>query len=158
MLTLTDDEKAEARGTDPRAAAIIDRCDDMPPELWGRLHGAIRSLRPASREFDAPAVSAAEVPWWEPAVDEAVDPWSDSVMVGDTVVRSRTRVIVHPSHRADAQDLFYDGMRGTVAGVFRDADDEVHVALSLDDDPATEILEMQRTFRFFRTDEIEIVS
>jgi hypothetical protein len=33
----------------------------------------------------------------------------------------------------------------------------VHVALSLDDDPATEILEMQRTFRFFSTDEIEIV-
>ena len=28
VLTLTDDEKSEARGTDPRAAAIIDRCDD----------------------------------------------------------------------------------------------------------------------------------
>ncbi|HEY6532566.1 MAG TPA: hypothetical protein VIY72_09690, partial [Acidimicrobiales bacterium] len=26
VLTLTDDEKAEARGTDPRAAAIVDRC------------------------------------------------------------------------------------------------------------------------------------
>ena len=40
VLTLTDDEKAEARGTDPRAAAIVDRCDDMPPEVWARLHGA----------------------------------------------------------------------------------------------------------------------
>ena len=28
VLTLTDDEKAEARATDPRAAAIVDRCDD----------------------------------------------------------------------------------------------------------------------------------
>ena len=46
VLTLTDDEKAEARGTDARAAAILDRCDAMPPEVWGRLHGAIRSLRP----------------------------------------------------------------------------------------------------------------
>ena len=46
VLTLTDEEKAEARGTDPRAAAIIDRCDDMPPEIWARLHGAVRSLRP----------------------------------------------------------------------------------------------------------------
>ncbi len=27
IMTLTDDEKAEARGTDPRAAAILDRCD-----------------------------------------------------------------------------------------------------------------------------------
>ena len=48
VLTLTDDEKAEARRTDPRAAAIVDRCDDMPPELWSRLHGAIRSLGPAA--------------------------------------------------------------------------------------------------------------
>ena len=46
VMTLTDDEKAEARGTDPRAAAIIDRCDDMPDEIWSRLHGAVRSLRP----------------------------------------------------------------------------------------------------------------
>ncbi len=46
VLTLTDDEKAEARGTDRRAAAIVDRCDDMPPEVWARLHGAVRSLRP----------------------------------------------------------------------------------------------------------------
>ena len=45
-MTLTDDEKAEARGTDARAAAIIDRCDDMPDEIWARLHGAVRSLRP----------------------------------------------------------------------------------------------------------------
>ena len=36
VLTLTDEEKAEARGTDARAAAIVDRCDDMPPEVWAR--------------------------------------------------------------------------------------------------------------------------
>ena len=44
---MTDEEKAEARGTDRRAAAIVDRCDDMPPEVWERLHGAVRSLHPA---------------------------------------------------------------------------------------------------------------
>ena len=31
VMTMTDDEKAEARATDPRAAAIIDRCDAMTP-------------------------------------------------------------------------------------------------------------------------------
>jgi hypothetical protein len=44
-LTLTDEEKAEARATDPRTAAIVDRIDAMPPEMFGKLHGAIRSLR-----------------------------------------------------------------------------------------------------------------
>ncbi|MFD0743673.1 hypothetical protein ACFQ1L_19025 [Phytohabitans flavus] len=47
-LTLTDAEKREARATDPRAAAIADRVDAMPPEVLDRLHGAIRSLRPAA--------------------------------------------------------------------------------------------------------------
>ena len=47
-MTLTDDEKLDARATDPRAAAIVDRVDDFAPEIFERLHGAIRSLRPAA--------------------------------------------------------------------------------------------------------------
>jgi hypothetical protein len=45
-LTLTDEEKREARATDPRAAAIIDRVDTIPQDAFERLHGVIRSLRP----------------------------------------------------------------------------------------------------------------
>ena len=45
IMTLTDEEKAEARATDARAAAIIDAVDNLPPELYERLHGAIRSLQ-----------------------------------------------------------------------------------------------------------------
>ena len=46
-LVLTEEEKAEARATDPRAAAVVDAVDAMPPEIWERLHGAIRTLHPA---------------------------------------------------------------------------------------------------------------
>ena len=45
-LTLTDEEKAEARATDPRAAAVIDRVDAMPDDALQRLHGAIRPVAP----------------------------------------------------------------------------------------------------------------
>ena len=45
-LTLTDEEKREARDTDPRAADLIDRLDHLPPEMLERMHGAIRYLRP----------------------------------------------------------------------------------------------------------------
>jgi hypothetical protein len=44
-MALTEAEKREARATDERAAAIIDRVDSMPPELLDRLHGAVRYLR-----------------------------------------------------------------------------------------------------------------
>ncbi|MGH2721841.1 MAG: hypothetical protein ACRDJO_09590, partial [Actinomycetota bacterium] len=52
VLTLTDAEKAEARATDERARAIIDRADNMPPEVFEKLHGAIRYLKktPAASE------------------------------------------------------------------------------------------------------------
>ncbi|HET6611885.1 MAG TPA: hydrogenase maturation protease [Kofleriaceae bacterium] len=41
-LTLTDAEKSEVRATDPRAAAILDRVENLSPEAWERLHGARR--------------------------------------------------------------------------------------------------------------------
>lgn len=66
-LLLTDDEKREARATDPRAARILDRVETMPPEVFARLHGAIRSLAPspasASRApADPPGSCGATVP------------------------------------------------------------------------------------------------
>ena len=45
-LALTDEERQEARATDPRAADLIDRLDDLPPEMLERMHGAIRYLSP----------------------------------------------------------------------------------------------------------------
>ena len=77
VLTLTDDEKAEARGTDRRAAAIVDRCDDLPPEVWARLHGAIRSIGPATRarrRGPAPCRGGTR------ASTRAVDPFTDTVV------------------------------------------------------------------------------
>jgi hypothetical protein len=61
VLTLTDDEKAEARATDPRAAAIIDRCDEMPAEMWARLHGAIRAVDPGPAS--TAEIEDQAVPW-----------------------------------------------------------------------------------------------
>ncbi len=43
VLTMTEQEKAEARATDPRAREIIDRCDAMTPETLQLMHGALRS-------------------------------------------------------------------------------------------------------------------
>jgi hypothetical protein len=43
VLTLTDEEKAEARSTDARAAAIIERCENMTAEELQQLHGILRN-------------------------------------------------------------------------------------------------------------------
>jgi hypothetical protein len=152
VLTLTDEEKAEARGTDARAAAIVDRWEDMPPEVWERLHGTVRSIGPAVTAAPDPG----PVPWWEPAVDAEVDPWSDALRIGDVDVAKGTRVRLRPSRRADAHDMFVAGMDATVAGVFHDVDGELHVAVTVDDDPASSELDWQGRYLFFHPDEIEV--
>ena len=152
VLTLTDAEKAEARGTDPKAAAIIDRCDAMPPEMWERLHGAVRSLQP---DRPAPAPDDESPPWWDPGVDASVDPESDRVWIGGTEVGRGSPVRLRPSRRADAQDLFLAGLTATVAGVFRDVDGNDHVAVTVDADPASAELVWQGRYLYFHPDELE---
>ncbi|GGO87936.1 hypothetical protein [Wenjunlia tyrosinilytica] len=49
---LTEGEKREARGTDQRAAEVIDLVDTLPSDVMERLHGAIRGLREVTRDED----------------------------------------------------------------------------------------------------------
>jgi hypothetical protein len=58
-LALTDAERQEARASDPRAAELIDRLDNFPPEYLERLHGAIRYLAPAARPAAGPPPAGA---------------------------------------------------------------------------------------------------
>ena len=51
--------------------------------------------------------------------------------------------------------MFLDGRRGTVAGVFADVDGGVHLAVTLDDDPAASELMWQGRYLYFRPDEVE---
>ena len=46
-------------------------------------------------------------------------------------------------------------MTATVAGVFTDVDGDQHVAVTVDDDPATEELAWQGRYLFFHLDEVE---
>ncbi|MGH9295404.1 MAG: hypothetical protein ACRD0B_08745, partial [Acidimicrobiales bacterium] len=156
VLTLTEAEKREARGTDARAAAVVDRCDDMAPEIWARLHGAVRSL--GAVRSPGPSAPQAEVPWWDPGLDASVDPWSDTLVVAGVELSKGSPVRLQPSHRADAQDLFLRGREAVVAGIFEDVEGNPHVAVSLDDDPAAEELSWQGRYLFFHPDEIEPIA
>ena len=54
ILTLTDEEKAEMRATDPRAREILERTEALTPDELMRLHGTIRELA-AARAVSATA-------------------------------------------------------------------------------------------------------
>jgi hypothetical protein len=46
IMTLTEDEKDEIRRSDNRARQILERTDNVPPEQFMKLHGALRGMRP----------------------------------------------------------------------------------------------------------------
>jgi hypothetical protein len=50
ILTLTEDEKHEMRGSDERSRQILERTEAMPAEHFMKLHGVLRGLRPADEE------------------------------------------------------------------------------------------------------------
>ena len=138
VMTMTDAEKAEARATDPRARAIVDRCDAMSAADLQRLHGGRR-----------------DVPWWDPAADAEVDPDTDAVVIAGVRVAKGSLVRVHPTRRADAQDLFFAGQVARVTAVVSDVDGGTHVALVLVDDPAADLHDWYGRYFYFAPDELE---
>ena len=143
-MALTDAEKREARATDDRAAAIIDRVDNLPPELLDRLHGTVRYLRgvegtEARRWARGPPPAGGRGPDREgsrrwggatrcpqppgagavvgPGADRTVSPETDGVVVAGVTVAKGSRVRLRPGQRADAQDMFLAGREATVGGV-----------------------------------------
>jgi hypothetical protein len=181
-MALTDEEKQEARATDPRSAALLDRVDHLPPEMLERLHGAIRYLGPAVAAAEpagvppvpgrptaagrpagalAPAETGGDLaapltPWWDPGADASVSPETDYVLIDGIRVARGSPVLMRPgARRADAQDLFLAGRNATVQGVFTDVDGSVHLAVTPDDDPAADLQRAHGRFLYFAPDEVE---
>jgi hypothetical protein len=171
-LTLTDAEKRQARATDSRVAELMDRVDDMPPEMLERMHGAIRYLRSAPAgaslfpgaqpapgdgiDWPAPEVTdRPATPWWDPGEDSSVSPETDSVLINGVRVARGSRVVMQPgSRRADAQDLFLTGREATVEAVLFDVDGQVHLAVTPADDPAADLNRNHGRFLYFAPDEL----
>ena len=177
ILTMTDQERSQARATDPRAAQILDRSEDLSFDEMARMHGALRNPHavdgpvptwnpppeaiptwetvPDSRaEVPSPG-SRANVPWWDPESDANVDPGVDTVMVAGQAVGRGSLVRLRPNRRADAQDLFFSGQIARVTGVHFDVDGATHVGVVLVDDPAADVHEWYGRFLYFAPDEIQ---
>lgn len=153
-LTLTDDEKRQVRGSDPRSAALVDQIDDLPPELMDRLHGAIRSMtgvaRTPARQPERPMGD-----WWDPVADAAFDPGTDVLVVDGIPIGRGASVRLRPGGSgSDAQDMFLDGRIATVEAVIFDVDGASHLAVSLDE-LAEDGYHPHGRYLYFAPDEVE---
>jgi hypothetical protein len=161
-MALSDDEKAEARATDPRAAALLDRVDSMDPQVLARLHGTLRwpggSPRPAA---EPPVLTEAgeieeSVPWWDPDADASVSPDTDSVTIGGRPIARGSLVRLRPgARRADAQDMFLVGRIAEVQAVLHDVENNPYLAVSLAGQPDEDLRIAHGRFLYFMPDEVE---
>ncbi len=171
VLSLPDAERAEACATDPRARAIVERAERFGTGELARLHAG--TLYHAGTLHDAaPARHAG------PA-GTSVFPGGRSLRGRRTRSRAATRsrrstcrgstacswtasrcrraraVRLHPKRRADAWDMFLAGKVATVQAVHQDLEDVMYVAVTVDDDPASDLHEWYGRSFFFYPDEIE---
>jgi hypothetical protein len=144
IMTLTDEEKREACAADERARAIIERSDAIPPEIFERLHGAVRGFRPAEMEafFNPPGCDAPE---------------QACVQMGGASLRKGDRVRIQPRRHADSMDLFLAGRTARVAAIHRDVDDRTYVAVTVEDDPGADLHESYGRFFYFDPEELELI-
>jgi hypothetical protein len=159
-LALSDDEKAEARATDPRAAALLDRVESMDPQVLARLHGTLRSPGRSPFPADEPPVlteaGATSVPWWDPDADASVSPDTDSVNIGGRQIARGSLVRLRPgARRADAQDMFLVGRVAEVQAVLYDVEDNPYLAVSLAGVADEDLRIAHGRFLYFSTDEVE---
>ena len=164
----------EARATDPRAAALIDRVESMDAPTMERLHGTIRGLRSGASGALHPGASGAErsgasgaggggladydpvVPWWDPEADASVSPDTDSVLIGGQQVARGSLVRLRPgARRADAQDMFLVGRIAEVQAVLLDIEDQPYLAVALTDHPDPDLSIAHGRFLYFMPDEVE---
>ncbi len=141
--TLTEEEKREARATDPRAAAVIDQVEALGPEGWSHLHGAFRDR------------AGGEMSPGEPMPPSAAKTRDGERGPGGGV-RPGDRVRLRPGvRRTDAQDLLYAGHVATVREVRHDVDGREWLAVTVDDDPAAELNQWYGRHHHYLPDEVE---
>ncbi|MEP7065926.1 MAG: hypothetical protein ABI889_07845 [Gemmatimonadota bacterium] len=160
VMTLTEDEKREACATDDRARQIVERSDTIPPEIFARLHGVMRSLEssdPATPDA-TPAPSSMDA-WDAFATAEGSIPREELESVealGGTVSRG-SRVLLRPTRRADAMDMFLAGRSARVETLVADVDGATYVAVTVEDDPSAELHDSYGRFFYFYPEEVELL-
>jgi hypothetical protein len=146
VLTMTDTEKREMQADD-FSRQILERTHALDAESFLRLHGVMREVNPpatggfSNEDFFNPAKPV------------------KSVSLNGTEVKAGDRVLISPKRRADAMDLMLTGKVAVIEAIEQDAEDKIHFALVLEDDPGRDLgFARQSGHRFFYgVDEVELL-
>jgi hypothetical protein len=132
VQALSDAERDEIAQQDPAVRAMVERAAAATPEDLMRLHGRVTLRDPREGEQEATA--------------------------GGVTFRRGTRVVLRPDPERDPYDRMLHGRPATVERIYLDYDDhaKVSLAVSIDDDPARDLMRDTGRYHFFKPEEVEL--
>ena len=96
--------------------------------------------------------------------DPAPKAEADSDVRGEerVVVEGRTfsrggQVVLRPERNRNAQDHLLDGRSATIERIYIDYDDQVHLCVTVDDDPGQDIMRDIGRYLYFKPTEVEVI-
>lgn len=146
IMTLTDAEKESMRAVDARSLQLLNRVESLDARDFLRLHGATRDVERISSQFGP----------WQTTPEQAMQ----SVFAHGVLLTPGDRVRLAPRPGADIFDTVLAGKAATIHSIEHDFEGQVHLAVTIDDDPGRDLGEqLQPGHRFFyRLDEVEPLS
>ena len=141
VLALSDGEREAIAEQDPKVREMLARAEAAGPETIARLHGrvTVTDLPPAHRP--GPADVAGE----------------RAIEVGGVTYRRGAKVRLRPGFGAAPQDGVWAGRVATIERIYRDYEDGVHIAVTVDDDPGQELMRDIGRYLYFKPAEVEVV-
>jgi len=141
VLALSDGERTAIAEQDPKVRDMLARAEAAGPEEIARLRGrvTVTDLPPAHRPGPA---------------DVAGEP---QVVVDGVTYRRGATVVLRPGFGRAPQDGVWADRRATIERIYRDYEDGVHIAVTVDDDPGQELMRDIGRYLYFKPTEVEVV-
>jgi hypothetical protein len=136
VMALSDGERAELERADPAVRAMLARAAAATPSDIMALHGRVTISDPA------------------PAAGEQEVRGEEEVVVGDRTIRRGEHVVLSPGSGRGATDHLLAGRSATVERIYLDYDGDVHLCVTIDDDPGQQLMRDIGRYLYFKPDEV----
>jgi hypothetical protein len=128
---LSDREREEIAAGDPAVREMVARAETATPQDILALHGRVEMRDPREGEAEAAA--------------------------GGRTFRRGARVVLRPRRRRDVYDRMLAGRPARIERLYRGYDERLYIGVTVEGDPAHELLGESGRFLFFFPDEVEVV-
>jgi hypothetical protein len=141
VLALSDVERAAIAEQDPKVREMLARAEAAGPAEIARLRGrvTVSDLPPVHRPGPA---------------DVAGEP---QIVVDGVTYRRGGKVRLRPGFGRAPQDGVWADRLATIERIYRDYEDGVHIAVTVDDDPGQELMRDIGRYLYFKPTEVEVV-